>query len=141
MISPSPALPQSNAFPILVTPSSITKVWARTQHAPSFGVMRTAFRLHLRNQKIYLPTVSFVSFRRTYYGHILSDTSLHGDFTINKIYLKDSLIFIFGNDIRDTCDEIYRKPSYIIFILSMKYMNGCIKTVFISITISSWKIK
>ena len=44
---------------MLVTPSSITKVWARTQHAQSFGVMRTAVRLHLRNQKMYLPTVSF----------------------------------------------------------------------------------
>ena len=59
VISPSLALPQSNAFPMLVTPSSITKVWARTQHAPSFGVMRTAVRLHLRNQTIYLLTVSF----------------------------------------------------------------------------------
>ena len=59
MISPSLALPQSNAFPMPVTPSSITKVWARTQHAPSFGVMRTALCLHLRNQTMYLPTVSF----------------------------------------------------------------------------------
>ena len=44
---------------MLVTPSSITKVWARTQHAPSFGIMWTAVRLHLRNQTMYLPTVSF----------------------------------------------------------------------------------
>ena len=59
MISPSPALSRSNAFPMLVILSSFTKVWARTQHAPSFGVMRTAVRLHLRNQTMYLPTVSF----------------------------------------------------------------------------------
>ena len=59
MISSSRALPRLNTFPMLVTPSSITKVWARTQHAPSFGVMRTAVRLHLRNQTMYLPTVYF----------------------------------------------------------------------------------
>ena len=59
VISPSLALPRSNAFPMLVIPSSITKVWARTQHAPSFGAMQTAVRLHLRNQTMYLPTVSF----------------------------------------------------------------------------------
>ena len=47
---PIPALPRSKAFPMLVTPSSITKVWARTKHAPSLAVMRTAVRLHLRNQ-------------------------------------------------------------------------------------------
>ena len=51
---------------MLVTPSSVTQVWARTQHAPSFAVIRTAVRLHLRNQTMYLLTVSFVSFRRTF---------------------------------------------------------------------------
>ena len=53
---------------MLVTPSSVTKVWARTQHAPLYAVMRTAVRHHLRNQTIYLPTVSFVSFRRKFMG-------------------------------------------------------------------------
>ena len=57
---------------MLVTPSSVTKVWARTQHAPLYAVMRTAVRLHLWNQKMHLPTVSFVYFRRTWYGNILS---------------------------------------------------------------------
>ena len=59
VISPSLVVSQSNAFPMLVILSSVTKVWARTQHAPSFGVVRTAVRLHLRNQIMYLPTVSF----------------------------------------------------------------------------------
>ena len=55
---------------MLVTLSSVTKVWARTQHAPLYAVMRTAVRLHLRNQTMYLPTISFVSFRRTFMGII-----------------------------------------------------------------------
>ena len=59
MISPSPAQSRSNAFPILVIILSVVKVWARTQHAPSFGVIRTSVRLHLRNQPMYLPAVSF----------------------------------------------------------------------------------
>ena len=59
MISPSPERSRSNAFPMLVILSSVIKVWARTQHAPSFGVIQTAVRLHLRNQTMYLPTVSF----------------------------------------------------------------------------------
>ena len=50
VILPSPALPRSKAFPMLVTPSSITEVHARTQHAPSFAVMLTDVRLRLRNQ-------------------------------------------------------------------------------------------
>ena len=39
--------------------SSVIKVWARTQHAPSFGVIRTAVRLHFGNQTMYHPTVYF----------------------------------------------------------------------------------
>ena len=35
---------------MLVTPSSITEVCTRTQHAPSFTIMLTAVRLHLRNK-------------------------------------------------------------------------------------------
>ena len=58
---------------MLVTPSSVTKVWTRTQHAPLYAFMRTAVRLHLRNQTIYLPTVSFVSFCRTYMGIFYHD--------------------------------------------------------------------
>ena len=44
---------------MLVILSSVVKVWARTQHAPPFGVIRTAVRLYLRNQPMYLPTVFF----------------------------------------------------------------------------------
>ena len=44
------------------------KVWARTQHAPLYAVMRKAVRLHLRNKTMYLPTASFVSSRRTFMG-------------------------------------------------------------------------
>ena len=44
---------------MLVILSSVVKVWARTQHAPSFGVIWTAVRLYLRNQPMYLPTLSF----------------------------------------------------------------------------------
>ena len=39
---------------MLVTPSSITKVWTRTQHTPSFAVMRTAVCLHLWNNQCIL---------------------------------------------------------------------------------------
>ena len=54
VISPSLALPRSKAFPMLVTPSSITKVCARTQHAPSFAVMLTDVRLlHRKKQCIF----------------------------------------------------------------------------------------
>ena len=44
---------------MLIILLSVTKVWARTQHALSFGFMLTAVRLHLRNQTMYLLTVSF----------------------------------------------------------------------------------
>ena len=35
--------------------------------------------------------------------------SLYNEFKMNKRYFKDYIIFSLVNDMRDTCDEIYRK--------------------------------
>ena len=58
---------------MLVTPSSVTEVWARTQHPPLYAVMQTASCLHIRNQTMYLQTISFVSFRRSFMGIFYHD--------------------------------------------------------------------
>ena len=37
------------------------------------------------------------------------DTSVYKNFKINKKYLKDSFIYILGNEMRDACYEIHIK--------------------------------
>ena len=64
---------------------------ARTQHAPSFGVIRTSVRLHLRNQPMYLPTVSFrVLPSYVLWACFIMSTSFVGNFSYAKLFWKSS---------------------------------------------------